>query len=149
VQQSDWTRNRQNLRQAVLAFSRSINHTIVVRLNDAGFHELKATHTALLSSLELDGSTITECAARAGISKQAMGRLAADLRTLGYIDIERDPADKRNSILRLTPSGLELMQTSFSIMSHIEAECAATIGQRKYRDFIGYIAALNGKFERS
>ncbi len=139
----DWNKKRRNLRQSVLGLSRVINQQIVEGLNSAGNSELKATHTTLLSNLDLGGCTISQVAAKADISKQAMGRLTTELTSLGYIHVESDPLDKRSSILLFTEEGIELMQSSFEIMESIEARCAEVVGKKQYDGFVKHLTALH------
>ena len=84
-----------NLRQRLLQASRQVNISIVKALNNLGFDEFRSTHTALLSNLSLDGASLTTVARNAGMTKQAMGRLAEDLMRLGYIRSTPDKADRR------------------------------------------------------
>lgn len=44
---------------------------------------------------------MTAAAERAGITKQAMGRLATELETTGYLRVDSDPNDAR---VKLTPA---------------------------------------------
>ena len=97
--------------------------------------------------MELEGGTITQVAAKANITKQAMGRLTVELTSLGYIRVESDSSDKRNSRLMFTEAGIELMQASFEIMESIEVRCADTIGKKNYVSFLKYLEALHAAFD--
>lgn len=119
-----------NLRQRMLRASRAVNTAIVTGLQEQGFHALRPAHTALLSNLALEGANLTEVAQRAGMTKQAMGRLADELVRLGYIERQADPADRRVVRVVFTPTGMALMQESFRIMGSIEERCARRIGQK-------------------
>src|ERR1700761_2977104 len=76
---------RVNLRQLVLRASRIVNRHVVEGLQARGYADLRSTHTTLLSNIDLAGSTVTVAADRAGITKQAMGRLATELESAGDI----------------------------------------------------------------
>lgn len=112
-----------NLRQRLLRASRAVNHAVVRGLHQCGYKDLRATHTALLSSLDLEGDTLTHVAKRAGMSKQAMGRLAEELITLGYIQRRPSQEDRRAVVLEFTEVGLKLMYASFEVMQTIEDQC--------------------------
>src|SRR5436305_12575845 len=88
------TRSR-NMRQLLLRASRIVNRHVVEGLHARGYETLRSTHTTLLSNIDLAGSTVTVAADRAGITKQAMGRLATELEAAGYIRVRRDPKDAR------------------------------------------------------
>lgn len=116
-----------NLRQLLLGASRTINRMIVAELQERGYDDLRATHTTLLSNIPLEGGSIRAAADRAGITPQAMGRLANDLAKSGYLCILPDPSDARVKRLELTRRGLLLMRESFRIMDEIEAQLARSI----------------------
>jgi DNA-binding MarR family transcriptional regulator len=121
-------RRSRNMRQLLLRASRIVNRHVVEGLQARGYSGLRSTHTTLLSNMDLAGSSVTEAAERAGITKQAMGRLAAELEEAGYVRIETDPEDARVRVLRLTEQGNRLMLDSLDVMSELE---------RRYADMIG------------
>ena len=128
----------QNMRQLLLRASRIVNRHVVEGLQARGYSELRSTHTTLLSNMPLAGGTVSQAAERAGITKQAMGRLADDLQRAGYLQVMPDPSDARVRRLELTQTGRRLMQDSLAIMTRLE---------RRYADFIGvelFEATLDG-----
>ncbi len=133
---------RRNLRQLLLRSARLVNRDVVAGLQARGYADLRATHTTLLSNIDLAGSSVTEAADRASISKQAMGRLAADLVRAGYIYLEVDPADARARIIRLTVAGEQLMRDSFEVMAGLERAYAAAIGEARLGAVLTGLAAL-------
>jgi DNA-binding MarR family transcriptional regulator len=131
-----------NLRQRLLQASRQVNIAIVKGLNDLEFDELRSTHTALLSNLDLDGASLTVVARNAGMTKQAMGRLADDLVHLGYITKTPDKTDRRTVHLTFTDKGLDLMHKSFAVMDEIEKRCANCIGLDSYRKLLASLSKI-------
>jgi len=128
----DWgvieDRRRRNMRQLLLRASRIVNRHVVEGLHARGYTDLRSTHTTLLSNIDLAGSTVTEAADRAGITKQAMGRLATELEDAGYITVRNDPADARARVLHLTKSGTRLMLDSLQVMTDLQNSYARLIG---------------------
>jgi DNA-binding MarR family transcriptional regulator len=120
----------QNMRQLLLRASRIVNRNVVQGLRARGYSSLRSTHTTLLSNIDLAGSSVSEAADRAGITKQAMGRLAAELEEIGYIRIEVDPEDARVRVLKLTAQGSKLMRDSFNVMAELESRYADMIGDK-------------------
>src|SRR5690348_14886538 len=112
---------RRNLRQLLLRASRAVNRHVVEGLQARGYAHIRATHTTLLSNIDLAGSTVTEAADRAGITKQAMGRLASELEAAGYLRLDDNPDDARVKVLRLTRQGKRLMLDSLETMAELEA----------------------------
>ncbi len=137
-----------NLRQRLLRASRVINLEIVNGLHLHGFVELSSTHTALLSNLDLDGSNLTDIAQRAGMTKQAMGRLADELIDLNYIMRSRSEADKRAIKLSFTPAGIKLMNQSFIIMQEIETRCVTRLGEDRFNNLLGSLNEIVSEFEK-
>src|ERR1700759_1353992 len=84
---------RRNMRQLLQRATRLVNRHVVDGLHARGYADLRSTHTTLLSNIDLAGSTVTVAAERAGITKQAMGRLASELEDAGYIRVRTDPHD--------------------------------------------------------
>ena len=121
-------RRRRNMRQLLLRASRIVNRHVVEGLHARGYTDLRSTHTTLLSNINLAGSTVTEAADRAGVTKQAMGRLATELADAGYITVRSDPADARARVLHLTKSGTRLMLDSLQVMTDLQKSYARLIG---------------------
>jgi DNA-binding MarR family transcriptional regulator len=119
---------RRNMRQLLLRASRIVNRHVVEGLHARGYADLRSTHTTLLSNIDLAGSTVTEAAERAGVSKQAMGRLASELEGAGYIRVRSDPKDARVRVLQLTKAGRRLMLDSLDVMAELERRYARSVG---------------------
>jgi DNA-binding MarR family transcriptional regulator len=124
-------RRGRNMRQLLLRASRTVNRHVVEELHLRGYTKLRSTHTTLLSNMDLAGSTVTAVADRAGISKQAMGRLAVELEKAGYIHVQDDPSDARARVLQLTKTGKKLMLDSFEVMAELERRYARSIGRER------------------
>jgi DNA-binding MarR family transcriptional regulator len=131
-----------NMRQLLLRASRIVNRHVVEELQGRGYTGLRATHTTLLSNIDLAGSTVTEAAERAGITKQAMGRLASELAAAGYIRVADDPHDARVKALRLTVRGQRLMRESLDVMSRLESRYAAAIGKARFTELLHGLQAF-------
>lgn len=136
-----------NLRQRLLRASRVVNAAIVGSLHQRGFTELRSTHTALLSNLDLEGSNLTTIAQRAGMTKQAMGRLADELISLKYVTRSRSEDDKRAVKIEFTPDGLNLMNHSFTIMEELENLCARRLGKDRFKNLLTSLQEIVDEFE--
>jgi DNA-binding MarR family transcriptional regulator len=130
------------MRQLLLRASRIVNRHVVEGLLARGYSGLRSTHTALLSNIDLSGSSVTEAAERAGITKQAMGRLAAELQEAGYIRVDADSADARVRVLKLTAAGKALMLDSFDVMVELEHRYARMIGRNRLSALLGGLSAF-------
>src|SRR4051794_22946071 len=136
------TKRSRNMRQLLLRASRIVNRHVVEGLQARGYSGLRSTHTTLLSNIDLAGSSVTEAADRAGITKQAMGRLASELEDAGYIRIEADPQDARVRVIRLTAKGNKLMRDSFDVMAELERRYAGMIGDGRLKRVLRGLSAF-------
>jgi DNA-binding MarR family transcriptional regulator len=139
---------RRNMRQLLLRASRIVNRHVVEGLQARGYADLRSTHTALLSNIDLAGSTVTAAANRAGITKQAMGRLAVELEAAGYIRIQIDPNDARARVLQLTRTGKKLMLDSLEVMAELERRYAGSLGRERLATIRGGLADFIEAAER-
>lgn len=133
---------RRNMRQLLLRASRIVNRHVVEGLHARGYADLRSTHTTLLSNIDLAGSTVTVAADRAGITKQAMGRLAAELEAAGYIRVQGDPKDARARVLQLTRTGKKLMLDSLEVMAELEQRYARSVGRDRLLAMLAGLAAF-------
>jgi DNA-binding MarR family transcriptional regulator len=141
-------RRSRNMRQLLLRASRIVNRDVVAGLRARGHTRLRATHTTLLSNLDLEGSSVTEVAERAGITKQAMGRLASELALEGYLAIRSDLGDGRVRQLELTRAGQRLMRDSFEVMAELERGYAADLGHGALEHALRTLAAFVDQHSR-
>src|SRR5215471_17193452 len=132
-----------NLRQLLLRAIRIVNRHVVEGLHARGYKNLRSTHTTLLSNMPLAGGSISETAERAGITKQAMGRLAAELEQAGYIRVAADASDGRIRMLELTEEGTKLMLDSLEVMSSLEERYAELIGRDRLRSVVDGLHTFN------
>jgi DNA-binding MarR family transcriptional regulator len=128
---------RRNMRQLLLRASRIVNRHVVEGLQARGYAD-----TTLLSNIDLAGSTVTVAADRAGITKQAMGRLATELEGAGYIRVRSDPKDARARVLQLTKPGKQLMLDSLEVMADLERRYARSVGRDRLAAVLRGLAAF-------
>ena len=136
------------MRQLLLRASRIVNRHVVEGLQARGYAGLRSTHTTLLSNIDLAGSTVTGAAERAGITKQAMGRLASELEEAGYIQVAIDPEDARVRVLKLTDEGNRLMLDSLDVMAELERRYADAIGKNRLAAILGGLSTFISKLDK-
>jgi DNA-binding MarR family transcriptional regulator len=139
---------RRNMRQLLLRASRIVNRHVIEGLHARGYSDLRSTHTTLLSNIDLAGSTVTEAAERAGVTKQAMGRLASELEGAGYVRVQSDPKDARVRILKLTKAGRRLMLDSLEVMAELERRYARSVGRDRLTAVLQGLGTFVEKAER-
>ena len=136
-------RRNNNLRRLLVAATRSVNRHITAELQRRGFQHTRPGHAALLANLDIGGNSVTEIAARAQVSKQAMARLAVELEEMGIISREPSRTDGRALMLRFTAEGRSLLRASVTIVDHLENDFEKEIGSRGLANLKKYLAALS------
>lgn len=97
-------------------------------LTEAGFDDVRRAHNAVLIHLPDDGIRLTHLAERAGMSKQAMAELVAELVDKGYVERVPDPTDRRAKLLVARERGDAAHRATLEIFARIEQELAEVIG---------------------
>src|SRR3984893_16549387 len=139
---------RRNMRQLLLRASRIVNRHVVEGLHARGYADLRSTHTTLLSNIDLAGSTVTVAADRAGITKQAIGRLASEIEGAGYICVQEDKTHARARVLQLTKTGKRLILDSLEVMAELERRYARSVGRDRLARLLGGLAVFIEGAER-
>ena len=111
-------------------------------LRAAGFDDLREVHRPMLRYPPIDGMRPTDLAAHVKLSKQATTDLIRDLERMGYIRLERDPADGRARIIRYTERGWRMYRVGSGFSRDIGQRWAAKIGQRQYDQFHATLRAI-------
>jgi DNA-binding MarR family transcriptional regulator len=94
--------------------------------------ELNGGQRRLLTLIPADGARGTDLADLAGMSKQALGQLAAGLEAAGLIRAEPDLADGRARVWTLTPAGAKAARAARSTLHAVEAQWRASLGANDY-----------------
>lgn len=95
-----------------------------------GFKALKSNYSQVLGLIGPDGGRIQTIASLAGVSKQAIAALAAELEQLGYIRRETDPGDRRQVVLWLSESGERLLDASATSVERLLAAIEGTLDEK-------------------
>lgn len=106
-------------------------HNIDVPLalsNLAARAQISAAHIHITRHLDLQGTRLTDLAAKAGMSKQAMGDLVNQCEAWGLVTREADPRDARARLVQFTPTGLLWLQAFREAVSQAEREFRSEVG---------------------
>lgn len=127
----------------LLGFASGVfNHRVIEEVRRRGHPDVRQPHSALTRSMDLDGTRITTLARRAGVTKQAMGKLVRAMADLGYVAIAADPADGRAKLVRYTRRGLRLAGDIVDAAAKVEGEYEAALGKRRLRALRALLADL-------
>lgn len=98
------------------------------------YQGVRLTHSAVLRSIEPDGSRVVDLAAAAGMTKQSMAYLVEQLVDLGYLEVGPDPRDGRAKLVKLTRAGEELYAAAVALSARLERGMADALGERDARE---------------
>lgn len=135
----------QSLGYLLRASYEALQSRVYDRVRQAGFVDIRPTHSSVLRNLPESGARITELAKVAAMTKQSMSYLVENLTSLGYLEVVDDAHDRRAKLVRYTPAGIELIGTLLRESAKAEAECSAEIGRdamRALRQHLAVIAKL-------
>lgn len=102
---------------------------LVQRLAELGHSSVRLAHAAVFSGLDPEGTRITDLAARAGISRQAMSMLVRDLEASGYVRSHPDPSDRRAIIVELDRRGAEYCRAAVVASAELDTAVEEAIGR--------------------
>jgi DNA-binding MarR family transcriptional regulator len=107
-----------------------------------GYADVRPAHFTVFQHMPPQGIRLTALADAALLTKQTMGYLVDDLESLGYLERGPDPSDRRAKVLRLTARGCAVEDCVRGIITQIEADWAARLGETNYRELTRLLRAL-------
>ena len=122
----------QGLSRLLLEAFRAVDAEVGSALADRGSPELSPGHAAAMLLVDPRGTHLTELAARAGITKQAMMQVLDDLESAGYLRRHPDPRDARAKVVRLTARGVRERAEARRAISGVDARVRRHLGGRRY-----------------
>ena len=120
---------RENIGRLLLHAQRDFDAELNARLRERGYPDVRLAHSALFAHIDPEGTRSSELAERAGMTKQGMGQLVADLEKKGYVERVEDPADRRAKLVRLTKKGRHHVREAREIIGEIEETYARRLGE--------------------
>lgn len=94
----------------------------------SGFEALTPVLLTLFRNLDRDGTRLTELAACARMTKQAMAELVEKAAAAGFVEKQPDPADQRAKIIAFTATGHEALDRARDGVMQAEQELARVVG---------------------
>ena len=103
----------------------------IAKLRARGHDRVTLAHTTLLPYLDPEGTSVTNLAERAGMTKQSMRQLVLDLEDKGYIKRIPDPDDRRATLVIFTVKGRRFIEDGYEVKKEIDEEYRAILGQER------------------
>jgi DNA-binding MarR family transcriptional regulator len=117
---------------------------MIERLARAGLDTLRPGHFTVLRALDPgDGMRASALARDAGVSRQAIGQVVADLGQLGIIEQVPDPSDARAKLVRYTRSGRAGYRRALAVFTDLERELAERVGPERVASLKADLAQIS------
>ena len=110
---------------------RAVAERTRAELAASGFTDLRPVHNVVFAQLTAGGARITDMAARAGITKQAVTLMVDHLEAGGYLARVGDPSDRRAKLVELTERGRAAANASVRIVEGIDRDGTARLGGQR------------------
>jgi DNA-binding MarR family transcriptional regulator len=120
------------LYRKLLRASRAEAAQTLAEIHRRGFTDVTLTDTTLLANLDTAGSSVTDLARRAGVTRQSASQQIAALVKTGYLTAQASLTDRRASVVIQTDKGRELLATALEVVAELEARYAAALGPRRH-----------------
>jgi DNA-binding MarR family transcriptional regulator len=123
----------QNVGRLLLFAFHAFEERMLAAYHAAGFSDLRQVHLNALRHIDYRGGTrIVELAARAGVTKGAMGQLIEECRKLDLVELRADPLDKRAKIVTFSARGRRVTAVTRRAARRIEKEFAEILGGSRF-----------------
>lgn len=116
---------------------------LYTELAASGFDEVRPAFSAVLRHLPADGTSVTDLAHRAGMTKQSMGYLVDQMAEAGLVAQQPDAADRRAKIVTLTERGQAALDAALVLSQRCEDRFAGLIGRAKLKQLRTLLAELS------
>ncbi len=111
--------------------SAKFSQQLLQALWDAGFTDQRMVYDKVFPFVPPEGIRLTDLAERAGMTKQAMSELVADLVGLNYLEQTPDPSDGRAKLITFTDRGWSAVDTVLAAFRETEEALAVRLGERR------------------
>lgn len=139
---------QQHIGRLFLLAHRDFSERALEKLTARGHAGLGIAHTTLLPHIDLEGTRMTVLAERAGVTKQAVGQLVADLEQRGYVARTVDPRDRRAVLVTFTAAGERFLRDAERIKHELEDEYLARLGVERMAELRAILTDLVGRTGR-
>ena len=135
---------RASVAQLLMKCGRLLNERGVQQFGEEmGVDTLRAAHTNLFPHIDMEGTRLTDLAARVGISKQAVGQLVDELEEMGAVERVPDPRDGRAKLIRFASEGGQpVLLRGMAVLGQLEVQMQNEIGTRQMKQLHRALLAI-------
>lgn len=132
---------RGNVGRLMFDGARRFEERIHATVREAGFAEVRYVHLTVMRNMNVGGTRLTELAARAGMTKQAIGQIVDQCESLGIVARRADPRDKRARLIAFTARGRALLEVVHRGIAAAETEMEQAVGKRGFAMLRGALSS--------
>jgi DNA-binding MarR family transcriptional regulator len=140
-------RREQMLLRLLFRTTHTMNAEMARRIRARGWSSFQPAFTTLLGHLDTEGTPITVLATRIGTTRQAVSQLARAVEAAGLVERVPHPTDGRSVVVRHTEAGRRILLDALEVMTAIEHEYAAAIGEAGVDELKGRLSQLLGEID--
>ena len=133
----------QYLNRMLLEAFRTLDAQVDDALEARGASDLSPRHATAILLIDRKGVRLTDLAARAGITKQAMMQVVNDLDGMGLVKRTPDPRDARAKIVTLTAKGQKERGDAAKAVSTVEQKIRRKLGASTYEALKATLASIS------
>ncbi len=119
-------------RLLLLAFQ-AFERRLLAALRRAGHGAVSLSHLNVFRHLSAEGCSLVQLAAAVGLSKQAVGKIVAELAALDYVVLTADERDARAKRVRFSARGSQLAHTVQETVRLMEREYLSLLADDYHR----------------
>ena len=108
-----------------------VNELVLQRLAKAGMTRVRESHGYVIQHLIEKERSISELAARMGVSQQASSKVVAELVDLRVLQLTK-AKDRRTKVVRLSSYGWKIVRLGRSGRTQLHGRLVRQIGRRRY-----------------
>lgn len=116
------------------------------KIVDRGYDDFRPSDVEIIARLPAEGARVTDLAARARSTKQAVAQLVRGLEERGYVKRQPDPDDGRAQRVLLTRRGKAFFAAARGVIEEIEYEWIEEIGETQLKRVRKALLALADAF---
>jgi DNA-binding MarR family transcriptional regulator len=105
-----------------------VEHTLISRVEAAGWPAVTINQVLLFAHLDPDGVTPAELARRMGMSRQSMQKNLERLHELDLVTVQPHPTDRRSSLVTCSEAGHRFSRVAAEVLDGVERRLEAALG---------------------
>jgi len=115
--------------------ARIVTDRLGVAVQRAGIDDMRPAFGFVIRVLAESGRTLTELAELLAVTKQAAIKVVDEMESLGFLERQPDPADRRAKVLVLTERGRSVRRAALAASRQMERELRRDLGDEQVEAF--------------